>query len=114
MGRSGKHAREFLSEWKGKLLVDDFSGYKALFRHGVTELGCMAHARRKFFDLHQSNNSEVAAQSLVIIGQFYDIERETAELEPHERWRIRQTKAKPIMDRYKQWLTLQRQRATTG
>ena len=112
--RSGKHASEFLGQWKGKLLVDDFSGYKALFHHGVTELGCMAHARRKFFDLHQSNGSEVAAQALVIIGQLYDIERETAELEPDQRWRIRQTKAKPIMDRYKEWLTLQRQRATNG
>lgn len=112
--RSGKHASEFLGQWKGKLLVDDFSGYKALFHHGVTELGCMAHARRKFFDLHQSNGSEVAAQALVIIGQLYDIERETAELEPDQRWRIRQTKAKPIMDRYREWLTLQRQRATDG
>lgn len=114
MGRSGKHASEFLDDWKGKLLVDNFSGYKQLFRNGVTEFGCMAHARRKFFDLHQSNGSEVAAQALVIIGELYDIERETVKREPDERWRIRQTKAKPIMDRYKEWLMLQRQRATDG
>jgi transposase len=101
-GRSGKHASDFLGDWQGKLLVDDFSGYKELFRHGLTELGCMTHARRKFYDLHQSNGSEVVAQALVIIGQLYDIERETAMLEPDEGRRIRQTKAKPIMDRYKQ------------
>jgi hypothetical protein len=31
--------------WKGKLVTDDFSGYKACFELGVTEVGCMAHAR---------------------------------------------------------------------
>jgi transposase len=113
-GRAGKHASDFLGDWRGKLLVDDFSGYKALFRQGVTELGCMAHARRKFYDLHQSNGSEIAAQALVIIGRLYEIERQTESMGPDERWRIRQTKAKPIMNRYRQWLTLQRQRATNG
>ena len=63
-------------------------------------------------DLHQSNGSEIAAQALVIIGRLYEIERQTESMEPDERWRIRQTKAKPIMNRYRQWLTLQRQRAS--
>ena len=53
-------------------------------------------------------------QALIIIGQLYDIEREANELEPDERWRIRQQKAKPIMQRFKQWLILQRERATAG
>lgn len=113
-GRAGKHASDFLSHWRGKLLVDDFSGYKPLFRQGITELGCMAHARRKFFDVHNANQSEIAEQALIIIGQLYDIEREANELEPDERWRIRQQKAKPIMQRFKQWLILQRERATAG
>jgi transposase len=50
--RSGAHARHFLGEWKGSLMVDDFGGYKALFGQEVTELGCFAHARRKYFDLN--------------------------------------------------------------
>ena len=48
--RGGQHVRSFLglpgSEqhpgWKGKLVTDDFSGYKACFELGVTEVGCMA------------------------------------------------------------------------
>lgn len=28
--RSGRHAREFLSAWSGKLVCDDYPGYKAL------------------------------------------------------------------------------------
>ncbi|RBH34640.1 IS66 family transposase, partial [Pseudomonas sp. MWU13-2860] len=35
--RSGKHARDFLAEWRGHLIVDDYSGYKELFRQGVLE-----------------------------------------------------------------------------
>ena len=52
--RGGQHARAFLglqadngnSGWRGKLVCDDFSGYKACFELGVTEAGCLAHARR--------------------------------------------------------------------
>ncbi|MEE4959450.1 IS66 family transposase, partial [Pseudomonas alliivorans] len=53
--RAGEHARNFLQGWKGKLVCDDFGGYKASFELGVTEIGCMAHARRKFFELHATN-----------------------------------------------------------
>ena len=49
--RAGSHARAFLSDWKGHLMVDDYAGYKALFGLGVTELGCLVHTRRKFFAL---------------------------------------------------------------
>ena len=39
--------------WKGNLVCDDYAGYKALFIDGgITEVGCMAHARRKFVELH--------------------------------------------------------------
>jgi len=52
-GRAGKHAAQFLGHsgengWRGTLVCDDYSGYKALFAQGVTEAGCLAHARRKF------------------------------------------------------------------
>ncbi|GAD21997.1 hypothetical protein AVS7_01757 [Acidovorax sp. MR-S7] len=56
--RSGEHARRFLGDWRGSLTCDDFSGYKALIASGVTEVGCLAHARRKFFDLHAANRPQ--------------------------------------------------------
>jgi transposase len=55
---------EFLGDWQGALMVDEFAGYQALFRGEVIELACLAHARRKFFDLHQANGSPVAAEAL--------------------------------------------------
>jgi transposase len=62
--RSGKQAGAFLEGWQGALMVDDYAGYKALFKEGITELGCWAHARRKFFDLHKANKSEIALEAL--------------------------------------------------
>jgi hypothetical protein len=51
--RSGQHAEEFLNGWQGHLVCDDYSGYKARFKSGkVIEVGCMAHARRKFHELY--------------------------------------------------------------
>lgn len=38
-------------------MCDDFAGYKALFADHLTEVGCMAHARRKFRELWVSQKS---------------------------------------------------------
>jgi len=62
--RSGQHAAEFLNGWQGNLVCDDYSGYKARFKSGqVIEVGCMAHARRKFHELHVTGKSQVAEQA---------------------------------------------------
>ncbi|WP_455231350.1 IS66 family transposase [Geopseudomonas aromaticivorans] len=112
--RAGEHARTFLGDWKGQLVCDDFAGYKACFEQGVTEIGCMAHARRKFYDLHVANTSQLAEQALRHIAQLYDIEREVRDLLPDERQRIRQEKAKPIAAALHGWMHAQRQLVHEG
>ncbi len=74
-GRAGAHARAFLQNWQGHLMVDDYGGYKALFTNGVTELACLAHVRRKFFELHAANGSTIAAEALRRIAALYAVER---------------------------------------
>ena len=74
----------------------------------------MAHARRKFFDLHVSNKSEIAQQALTTIGQLYEVEREVKHLGAQERGRIRKDKSKPLVDALHHWMVLQRQRVTDG
>ncbi len=106
--RAGEHARSFLQDWKGKLVCDDFGGYKASFELGVTEIGCMAHARRKFFELHASNKSTLAEQALRYIQLLYEIENEARDLEPDSRCRIRQGKAVLMMERLHAWMIAQR------
>ena len=60
--RAGEHARNSLGSWGGKLVCDNFAGYKASFEQGITEIGCMAHTRRKFFDLHVANKNQLASR----------------------------------------------------
>jgi hypothetical protein len=112
--RAGKHAREFLGDWRGTLVCDDYAGYKALIADGVTEAGCMAHARRKFFDLHANNQSQIAQQALVYIQKLYQIEREVAELDPDERRRTRREQAQPILNEFHDWLTRHRLQVPNG
>lgn len=113
-GRAGAHAREFFGEWTGSLVCDDYVGYKACFTAGITEVGCMAHARRNFFDLHAASQSPVAAQALESIGGLYAIERELKDLSPDERLRQRQQAARPLADKYHQWMLAQRQKVPEG
>lgn len=117
VSRSGEHARAFLGAgteraWRGSLVCDDFSGYKALFAQGVTEAGCMAHARRKFVELHIANKSDIAATAIEFIGQLYGIERELKELLPEQRGHERRTRAAPIAAALHDWLIAQRIKIT--
>lgn len=66
-------------------LCDDFAGYKQSFTLGITEAGCLAHSRRKFFDLHVTNKSQIAEQALQTISQLYEVEREVKSLAADER-----------------------------
>ena len=112
--RAGENARAFLGGWRGSLVCDDFAGYKAGFAHGVLEAGCLAHARRKFFDLHASSKSQVAESALQQIGMVYEIEREVQQLTPDERQRIRQARSRPLLDALHRWMLLTRQKITDG
>jgi transposase len=112
--RSGEHARHFLNGWQGSLMVDDFGGYKALFAQGVTELACMAHARRKFFELNQSQPNPVAQEALVRIAALYEIERRGRELSIEERAALRQQEALPLLDALHAWLKATRLTVANG
>lgn len=112
--RAGEHARKFLGEWRGSLTCDDFSGYKALIATGVTEVGCLAHAWRKFFSLHVANKSQIAEFALEQFSRVYDIEREVKSLGAEQRKQIRQQQSKPVLDALHQWMALQRQKVPDG
>jgi transposase len=115
-GRGGVHAREFLGDWSGKLVCDDYSGYKALFARGVIEIGCLAHARRKLHDLYANHRSEIAEEGLRYFTALYGIEREARELKLDAvgRQQLRQQRSKPIAESLRQWLTRQRGQVPDG
>jgi transposase len=112
--RAGAHPQAFLDGWSGKLVCDDYAGYKALFTNGRTEIGCLAHSRRKFHDLWVNHKSPIAEEALQLFAELYKVERQAQELSIEHRQRLRASESKPIMDKLHEWLMLQRQRATDG
>jgi transposase len=108
--RGGEHPQRVLKDFSGTLVTDDYSGYHKLKREGtITGALCMAHARRKLFEAHQLNGSEIAAQAVDLIARLYEVEREARELEPAQRLLLRQSRAKPIADALHAWLLTKRQ-----
>ena len=117
-GRGSEHPNAFLNGFKGKLICDGYNGYKPLFGRGVIEVGCMAHARRKFHELHVTGQSLISIEALELFQSLYAVEREIDERfeknpTPMPRdaqivRQIRQQKAKPIADRLYAWLQQKR------
>ncbi len=112
--RAGKHARNFLSGWQGHLMVDDFGGYKALFTGGVTELGCLAHARRKYFDLNAAQPNSIAQEALSRIAALYVIEAQSQDMDAQARTQWRQEHAQPQLQSMHQWLLQTRVTVANG
>lgn len=68
------------------------------------EVGCLAHARRRFHDLVDSDVR--VAYPLKLIGQLYQVEdlADRRGLDPPERLELRRSRAAPIVERYHRWL----------
>jgi transposase len=112
--RAGAHARAFLQDWRGHLMVDDYVGYKALFTAGPTELACLAHIRRKFFDVHAASGSPVAEEALRRIALLYAIEQRAAGSTPQQRLELRQQHAIPALADLHAWLTATQRSVAAG
>ena len=112
--RAGHHARGFLGEWKGILVCDDYLGYKQLLTQGITDAGCMAHARRKFHDLFANHQSQVAEAALPFYSRLYLIEQKAATLTAIERQQLRQEESQTIIGALRHWMVAQRQVVSEG
>ena len=76
---------------------------------GIKAAFCMAHARRKLFEAHEFNGSEIAGEAVRRIAKLYEIEREAHHLDPDARKLLRQVHSRPIIDALHGWLTTKRQ-----
>ena len=108
-GRSAAVPKRLLGDYKGYLQADGYDGYNAVVAaNGLTRLGCMAHARRKFTDAikAQGRNKKrgQADRGLALIRKLYRIERQARQLKPPERYARRQKHARPVFDELRTWL----------
>jgi transposase len=106
--RSGEHAAAFLDGWHGYLQADAYAGYDRNFVDGrIIEVGCLAHARRRYFEIAKNAQTPGFAHDIVQrIGELYTIEREAKErqLPAHARYQLRHERAPPLLAALKERL----------
>jgi len=103
----------FLQGFRGFLQCDAYAGYDELFRSAkgaVVEVGCWAHARRKFVEAGKTSPRE-AHEAVARIRQLYAVEDEAANLDATARADFRRQKATPVLDGLKTWLDREQARA---
>lgn len=113
-GRGAKYVHDFLKDWIGSMMVDEYSGYKGLWCTGVIELGCLAHVRRKFFDLHAANQSPEAAEALERMGQLYALEEALRGASVETRVKMRARHAVAQLQALYLWMLSTRKNAADG
>ena len=111
--RKGEHPRAHLREFRGILQADGYAGFAGLYGDGrVVEAACLAHARRKFWDVHEATKSPIAREALDRIGALYRIEDTIRGRPPAQRLAVRVAHATPLMGELRQWLEATRARVS--
>jgi transposase len=109
---------KFLEGYRGYLQADAFGGYDGIYLESngrILEVGCWAHARRKFFDNRRLDTPR-AEIALAWIGKLYAVEKELRRRAAGE-WKslaweervgritaVRQEQSRPLLDQFRVWL----------
>jgi transposase len=95
---------QHLRTFRGALQADAYAGFNQLYQDGrIQEVACWAHVRRKFYDLEQAHSSPLAREALERIAALYAVEDEIRGRPPDERQRVRQTRARPLLQSLHDW-----------
>lgn len=104
--RTHDACKEVLKDFRGCLIVDGYDGFEPIgHKEGITLANCNNHARRGFVRAEGSDRKR-AEEALVFYQELYKIEEAGREMSPDDRRRLRQEKAAPIFDKFKEWLKL--------
>lgn len=107
----GEAPQTFLAKFEGYVQADAYKGYDALFKGDSKkfEVGCWAHARRKWVKARVSS-PHVAGEALEMIRQLYAIEAVCQELTPEQRKCVRQDQSAPVLEKLRVWMEDQKAR----
>jgi transposase len=106
--RKGRWPQDHLKNFHGWLHADGYAGFEELYRTGsLKEVACLAHIRRKFFDIHAAQGSGIAKEALERIADLYRIEATIRGDPPDRRKAVRQDHAAPLIDDLEAWLQAQ-------
>ena len=107
--RKGSVACDLLKGYEGYLQTDDYAGYNAVVSDNkIIQLGCWAHARRKFIDAQKAtpgkNKTGKADMAISLIAKLYAIEKNIKDQDTEARYQIRQQEALPQLQKIRDWL----------
>jgi len=108
----GQHVADaLLADYRGYLQTDGYAGYAPVCaKNGLRQVGCFAHARRKFDEALKAQGPKgqakagKASKGLIYIQKLYRIEQLIKDLAPEERYQRRQQQAMPLLDAIRAWL----------
>lgn len=109
-GRGQKHTIGILKNFQGIIQTDGWHVYEevAAKQKNITQICCMAHARRKFNDA-RPYDKELAEFALTKFQAIYEIERRCREekLSHEQITAVRQREAVPILNELHEWMLTQ-------
>jgi len=114
--RSSTCPKEFLKGFTGVLQTDGYQGYNSV--ENVKHIYCLAHIRRKYFDIVSKLEGEALKNSRAVIGlnfceQLYKIEKEIKEEYQgsedfyRKRYEIRLEKSEPIIEEFIKYVDIE-------
>lgn len=96
--RRAQRPKDHLKDFAGVLHVDGYAGFGQLTGDRIVLAACWAHTRRKFYDVHEAVRR---------IAALYAIEKRIRGRRPADRLAVRQTEARPLLMKLRQWLETQ-------
>jgi transposase len=106
--RRAERPASHLAQFRGVVQVDGYPGFERLPTAGHIQLAaCWAHARRKFYEVHQATGSPVAAEALRRIAELYAIEATIRGQPAKVRQGVRGAKSLPLVEAMKTWLEVE-------
>jgi transposase len=104
--RKAERPVSHLAKFKGIVQVDGYPGFEQLGTD-IRLAACWAHARRKFYDVHQATGSPIADEALRHIAGLYAIETAIRGQTAIARQSARQVRSLPLVRTIKLWLEAQ-------
>src|SRR5581483_12218190 len=102
--RRAERPAAHLKRFKGIVQVDGYPGFERLATGGHIQLAaCWAHARRKFYEVHQATGSPVAAEALRRIAELYALEVTIRGQTAEARRGVRRAQSLPLVEAMKTW-----------
>jgi transposase len=102
--RRAERPASHLTRFRGIVQVDGYPGFERLRTDHIQLAACWAHARRKFYEVHQATGSPIAAEALRRIAELYAIEKTIWGQTADARQGARQASSLPLIEAMKAWL----------